>query len=276
MQIIRICYCISEKTQVRTILMMQSQFKIVPAPTAPVAAPVPRTMGTAQIVPFPSPMLSAPAGNFWHEFETRTLRRNRRGGFWLIAVAAHIAVVCLFLISIDRPAIPMTDSMTIDLVAPPRPAEPVPPKKEIVQEAPKPKPVAPHAMPRVKLQIDAPQPVAPVLTQALPPPQEAAPATPQNIAPPAAWLSELYAHLDRNKRYSRTAQQAHIQGTAMLRFTMNRQGKVLSYKIEKSSGHAVLDDEVTAMIERAQPLPPLPEDMADQMEFIIPVQFSVR
>jgi protein TonB len=62
----------------------------------------------------------------------------------------------------------------------------------------------------------------------------------------------------------------------MLRFKMNHQGQVLSFSLERGSGHAVLDSEVLAMIQRAQPLPAPPADMPDPLELIIPVQFTVR
>lgn len=87
----------------------------------------------------------------------------------------------------------------------------------------------------------------------------------------------LQAWLERHKKYPRRAERRNLQGTAMLRFTIDRDGNILSYRIQESSGHAVLDEEVEAMIRRAAPLPPVPEEMQSaRLEFVVPVQFSLR
>ena len=58
---------------------------------------------------------------------------------------------------------------------------------------------------------------------------------------------------------------------------MNREGDVIEYKLNKSSGYSILDREVLAMIKRAQPLPRFPDDMSkEKMELVVPVQFFIR
>jgi len=95
--------------------------------------------------------------------------------------------------------------------------------------------------------------------------------------PTPSYLAELRAWLERHKQYPRRAQLRHQQGTALLRFTMDRSGRVLSYRVERSSGHSVLDAEVEAMIQRASPLPPLPDDIpGPQLEIVVPVSFRLR
>ena len=57
---------------------------------------------------------------------------------------------------------------------------------------------------------------------------------------------------------------------------MDREGKVLSYSIDRTSEHEVLDEAALAMLERAQPLPPLPDDVpGDSIELIIPANFNI-
>jgi periplasmic protein TonB len=52
---------------------------------------------------------------------------------------------------------------------------------------------------------------------------------------------------------------------------------VLAAALERGSGHADLDEEVLALIRRADPLPPFPPDLAqDRLELVVPVQFSLR
>jgi protein TonB len=87
----------------------------------------------------------------------------------------------------------------------------------------------------------------------------------------------LQAWLEKHKKYPRRAKLRHWQGTAMLHFTIDGAGNVLDYRIERSSGHAVLDEEVEAMIRRAAPLPPAPSEMQSaRLEFVVPVEFSLE
>jgi protein TonB len=90
----------------------------------------------------------------------------------------------------------------------------------------------------------------------------------------ADYSSLLLAWLEKHKKYPRRAKLRHWQGTAVLQFTIDRSGNVLDYRIARSSGHAVLDEEVEAMIRRAAPLPPAPPEMhSARLEFVVPVQF---
>lgn len=91
------------------------------------------------------------------------------------------------------------------------------------------------------------------------------------------WQSELQAHLERRKRYPRKARMRHQQGVPWVRFTMNRKGEVLEVALHRSSGYPVLDREVTALVKRAQPLPPPPEDIpGDSLTMAVPVEFFIR
>ncbi len=118
----------------------------------------------------------------------------------------------------------------------------------------------------------APPPAAPSLAE--PTPSVAA-------APSSDVLSDferrLLTHLEQQKRYPRSAQMRREQGVVYLRFTMDRTGRLLSARIERSSGHADLDEEVLALIKRAEPLPPFPASMPQaQLELVAPFQFFLR
>ena len=85
------------------------------------------------------------------------------------------------------------------------------------------------------------------------------------------------AWLEKHKKYPRRARTRRQQGTAILSFVIDRQGNVLDYRITKSSGHRLLDSEVADMIERANPVPTMPNEMrGDQMELVVPVAFFLR
>ncbi|MGM0560237.1 MAG: TonB family protein [Pseudomonadota bacterium] len=90
------------------------------------------------------------------------------------------------------------------------------------------------------------------------------------------YLGELGLWLERHKDYPRAARQRRQEGTAVLRFVIDRTGQVLEYSIEKSAGHSLLDREVEAMIERAQPLPEPPDEISQaRLEFRVPLTFKL-
>ncbi|HWB49287.1 MAG TPA: energy transducer TonB [Stellaceae bacterium] len=170
--------------------------------------------------------------------------------------------------------------------APPAPAPeidlPVPPK-------PKPKPPQPHRqtipreLPELPPDDKPPAPVttAPPRVQAPPAPAVAAPAPGAAAARSAnampTWQGLLLRRLEQFKRYPGAAQLRHEQGTAYLRFAMDRQGRVLSASIARSSGFAALDEETLALVHRAEPLPaPPPEVPGNPIELVVPVQFFLR
>ena len=83
------------------------------------------------------------------------------------------------------------------------------------------------------------------------------------------------ARLTKVERYP--AQARGVHGVVSLAVTIDRQGKVVSSKIVKSSGSTALDDEALDMIKRAAPLPPPPADIADSdLSFIVPIRFAAR
>ncbi|HSM26699.1 MAG TPA: energy transducer TonB [Thioalkalivibrio sp.] len=92
-----------------------------------------------------------------------------------------------------------------------------------------------------------------------------------------SYAANLQAWLERHKHYPRRARLRREEGVTLLYFVVNRNGEVLDYRIEQSSGHLSLDEEVLAMIRRAQPLLPFPDFLPrESMELVVPVQFSLR
>ncbi len=84
----------------------------------------------------------------------------------------------------------------------------------------------------------------------------------------------LLAWLERHKEYPRAAQRHRQQGVVLLYIVMERDGSVIESRIQESSGHRLLDEAALAMLERAQPLPPIPDDIRkERLRFVVPVQF---
>lgn len=163
-------------------------------------------------------------------------------------------------------------------IPPPEPPPPVdlkPPPKEV--RKPPPKPPEKVVTRRVEPSRAPPSP-APVADKAAGAPSPAPAAAPQaNPNAAASWKGSLLAHLARHKRYPRAAQSHGDEGVVYLRFTMTRQGSVLSQRVEKPSGHELLDIEAVDLVRRAQPLPAPPPDVPGEVfEFVVPIRFSLR
>jgi len=88
---------------------------------------------------------------------------------------------------------------------------------------------------------------------------------------------KLLRHLNRHKRYPAQARAKREQGTVMVRFIMDRSGKVVHAVLEKACNFPALNEEGVALLSRAQPLPiPPPQLEGDRIEMIVPVEFSLR
>ena len=75
------------------------------------------------------------------------------------------------------------------------------------------------------------------------------------------------------RRYPPAAQARRQQGVAHVRFRMNRAGKVLWSRLERSSGFGELDRAAVDAPKRAQPLPQIPAERPDEIELVVPVEF---
>lgn len=172
---------------------------------------------------------------------------------------------------IERP--PPVEKAAVAL-PPPKPR--VQPRREPPPQPVRERPPEPEA---------SPLPPAPVTTAPQAAPVEAAVAAAPLSAPPSpttanamqTWQSLLRAQLERFKRYPASAQARRQQGVTYLRFVMDREGQVLSFRIERGSGIAALDEETLALIQRAQPLPKPPPGVGGAtLELVVPVEFYMR
>ena len=111
--------------------------------------------------------------------------------------------------------------------------------------------------------------------QSAPPP---APVTAQKVkggapAVEPSWQTGLMRQLQRFKRYP---QAAHGKsGTVVVRFVLNRSGKLTDSAVSKSSGNDVLDHEALDILQRANPFPPFPEAKPGAQDtYFAPVNFA--
>lgn len=174
----------------------------------------------------------------------------------------------------DLPELPPPSALAEALLPPPRPVE-----EKIPEPAPK-----PIEKPKPKKQASR-KPAAPATSAA--PRSDAAPAnavaapssgaSASSSTAPATWRSMLVAHLNRHKRYPSEARARQEEGTARLRFSIDRSGRVVGANLVGSSGSSALDAEVLDMIRRASPLPaPPPEVGGGTISLTVPVNFNTR
>lgn len=143
-----------------------------------------------------------------------------------------------------------------------RPTPPQPPKEQPKVETP-PQPV--YQPPQQQVAVAPPAPVNSALRVAVNPDAE------------ANYYAQLLAWLEKNKEYPRRAQLRRMEGVAHLRFVIDENGRVMSHRIERSSGHDALDDAVERMIGKASPLPPIPPSLGkSRLDVVVPVQFFLK
>ncbi|GBQ05734.1 energy transducer TonB [Acetobacter cerevisiae] len=181
----------------------------------------------------------------------------------------------------------------------PDPAPEDPPKVS-APPSPAPNPPVPVPKPEKLHKVVKKSKPAPVLKKPVPdktPPADQTTATPAAEAPPAlnqaapasgassshasqspaTWQGALLARLERYKRYPAEAMADHQEGVPMLHFSMDRHGHVLSARIQRGSGHTLLDKEALALVRRAEPLPSPPDSVAgDPVVLTVPIEFYME
>jgi protein TonB len=154
----------------------------------------------------------------------------------------------------------------------PEPEIVIPPKQEVVKERPKeetPKPPVPTKSEHPQAQS------APVTTSnpnlAKRAPTAVAPNPGSAVAPRVLPSSRdlVSAHLQRFTR----APKGGGRGTAVVSFTIDRDGRVTAKNLARTSGSSVLDDAALTMITRANPLPRFPAAMPQEsLSFTVPIR----
>jgi protein TonB len=171
-----------------------------------------------------------------------------------------------------RPPMPTPQPIEAPRRAPPRP----PIETPTVLQAPEASPSPTTATPAPTDEPD----VASAATDTVPGEPDLAPAqaaaTPVDAGELALYMSAIMRELRKHKVYPRELKKSRTQGTVVLRFTLDRDGRLLSSRVTQGSGSAELDRAALEMLERAEPLPAIP-DSIDRSELVlaIPVEYSL-
>jgi len=155
-----------------------------------------------------------------------------------------------------------------------RPEEPEEEKKEEEEEVEEERPDAAASAP-------APETTAP-------PPMQAEEVAPRAAAPVAGlseqdqkaiarWQKKVVLHLHAHKRYPGEARRKRVQGEAVVKFKIDRSGRVIARSLSNGSGAKILDDAAIAILDRASPLPKPPAEMAgNEFELTLPIRYQVK
>jgi periplasmic protein TonB len=231
----------------------------------------------------------------WHD--DRSPRELAR---WAIAGAIVLGVhagALIYLLAVHEPDVVGSNMDVVTVELAPIDSTPdaleqnlAPAPETMVESSPLPDLPKPQEQPKEEVKLErqpneapaeVPLPVEkpPEKVQDSPPP---APVTAQRVkggAPKVepSWQTNLMRQLQRFKRYPASAQSRKEEGVVLLSFSLDRSGHVLAHGIARSSGYADLDNEVMAMIMRAEPLPPFPETMPQtRIDLTVPIRFSLR
>lgn len=191
----------------------------------------------------------------------------------------------------SQPALPTVREATKEARVEVPPADPAPlaPDPAVALPTPSPLPDKKPAdeQPKPEERREAADRAADASVAAAPPrveaPKEASAVAAPKGSPEAAararttWERSVVMHLGRHKRYPPAARSLRQQGSVSVAFTMDRLGNVVAARVLTSSGSTLLDEEATAVLKRASPLPaPPPSIGGATFELVLPIQFRIR
>ncbi len=200
--------------------------------------------------------------------------RSRIGAF-LITVLVHVGVIAAFILGVQVAAPILSPPVLMVQIEPPK-------KDKLDLSTPPPALLRPTVLtvppPEVIIQTPAKTMTAAPPVSEAPPPAAAAPSPQRGVSEGReTYLGRLLAQLNRFKHYPPEARKAHIEGVVQVHFVMEADGHLTRAEIQKSSGRPALDKEALALMERAQPLPPLPADFPTHtLDAVVPIEFSLN
>ena len=86
----------------------------------------------------------------------------------------------------------------------------------------------------------------------------------------ASYMNDWVAKVERvgNLNYPDEARRQGISGSLMLQVSINADGSVRNIRLQRSSGHKVLDDAAIRIVQLAAPYPPLPPEIRKDTDIL--------
>jgi TonB family protein len=99
--------------------------------------------------------------------------------------------------------------------------------------------------------------------------------TPEQVAAIGAWKQQIARQLESKKQYPAVALPRLEQGTVLILFRLDRQGRLVSSRISRGSGSVTLDNAGLALVRQAQPFPSPPPPLV-LPQISVPIRYAVR
>jgi periplasmic protein TonB len=158
-------------------------------------------------------------------------------------------------------------------VVQPKPPPPRPPPR-VVREAPREPPEPLYRPPVMPMPMPQPAPTQ-MAAVPMPHPAPAPPPAPTGPVVSAGYRAMLSAWLESHKRYPESARSRGEEGRAVLRFRVDRSGRLLNFAIAQSTGFPDLDAAINEMMRGAN-LPSFPADMtASDVDVSVTIRFGL-
>lgn len=86
----------------------------------------------------------------------------------------------------------------------------------------------------------------------------------------------ILALLESQKNYPKTAQKLGIEGSALLSLRIAKNGDLIAFKLNTSTGEPILDEAVHRMVKKASPFPNFPPKMGkEEVHLLVPIHFTL-
>ncbi len=90
------------------------------------------------------------------------------------------------------------------------------------------------------------------------------------------YFGQIASWIDANKDYPVECKKAKEQGAVLVKFTIDRDGRLLASSIKQSSGHPRLDRAALATLARSAPFPPIPDFVGrETLTVAVPIDYAL-
>jgi protein TonB len=177
----------------------------------------------------------------------------------------------------------ITASTRVAVAAPAPPPGPTPAPRPQPQPQLEPEPVS-MAIDKPARRAAAPSPATNKVREhgpraAKPRPEQTRQVTPRTATAGhrQAYLAQLVARIQRQKRYPKASRRRGEQGVVELWFMIQPDGRLTGIRVEKSSGSTRLDRAAVKTLERVSPVDPLPARLGRQaLSVRVPISYRLR